>query len=329
MRGVPALRQAPLVLIPFLLVACNLVIKIEQPSLELDAKAIYQTGSNLQITYKFIADEPVLRCRYALNRSEVRLLAGVRGPLYSGVPDTLEFSLPDDGNYVLQLVGQVERSGTFVDMASLSQNVSFSIDSDPPEAPIIGMVEGGRYGPTDQILLNHAEWETAGTSPVKLRYNFDAGPFDPGALEVSRQAGGVPIGFPAAIVGPGLHTLQVTAIDEAGNYLPTPASKQFSFLVIQSAIDYATGGNRSEIGKLANITIAGFSFGDSDNVRLYDCFGAEAPYFGSPIISQTSITVTFDLRNIVSFAPGMGHIEIVTASPNVSTTTIPFELFVP
>ncbi len=329
MRGVRALRQAPLVLILFSLAACNLVIKIEQPSLELDAKAIYQTGSNLQITYKFIADEPVLRCRYALNRSEVRLLAGVRGPLYSGIPDTLEFSLPDDGNYVLQLVGQVERSGTFVDMASLSQNVSFSIDSDPPEAPIIGMVEGGRYGPTDQILLNHAEWETAGTSPVKLRYNFDAGPFDPGALELSRQAGGVPIGFPAAIVGPGLHTLQVTAIDEAGNYLAMPASKQFSFLVIQSAIDYETGSNRSEIGKLANITISGFSFSASDSVKLYDSNGAEAQYFGSPIISTAKITVTFNLGSPEIYSPGMGCIKISATSPNISSTTIPFELFVP
>jgi len=327
MRGVRAWWKAPLVLLVALLATCDFILKIEQPSLDLDFQAAYQSGNSVQITYTFTADEPVLQCRWAVNSDSEEIDSGTRGPLTSGVPDTLELSIPEDGNYLLHLVGQVKRNGSFVDMATLSQTVEFSIDSDPPEPPYVGMVEGGCYLPTDQVLLNHFEWDNPGTSPVNLRYNFDAGPFEPGAVEVSKQAGGVPISFPQAVVDTaGVHTLQVTAIDEAGNY-PAPDSKQFRLLIIQSAIDDDSGPNKAQIGSISNVDIKGYTFSASDTVKLYDSDETVVPYYGSPIIGATLITVAFNLRiEAGTFVSGMGHIDIQTTTPNVLTIQIPFEL---
>ncbi len=329
MRGVRALRKAPLVLLITSLATCDFTFNIEQPSLQLDLQAAYQSGESLQITYTFVADEPVLQCRWALNSDSDPIDSGIQGPLTSGVPNTLELSIPNDGNYLLHLVGQVKRNGSFVDMAALSQTVEFSIDSAPPVTlPEIGMLDGGCYYPTDTVLLNHASWTIPdGGSPVKLRYNFDSGPFDPGAVELAPQPGGVSIAFPSAVVEtPGFHTLQVTAIDEAGNSLPAE-SRQFRFLKIESATEVNTTSNRAPIGYVANVVIFGFTFTSSDSVKLYDKDGTDVPYFGSPVIGTTSITVAFDLRVAANFHDGMGQIRITTTTPNAASTTWPFELY--
>jgi hypothetical protein len=220
-------------------------------------------------------------------------------------------------------------------MASLSQTVEFSIDSIAPAPPEIGMIENGRYLETDLILLNHAEWVDPIGSPVRLRYVFDTDtdPLDPTATEVSKQVGGVQIGFPSAIVSAGVQTLQVRAIDGAGNYELPCAIKQFTFLKIESAENLsADGTNSAKIGDIPSIQISGFTFDASDIVKLYDFDGTEVPYFASPIIGPESITVTFDLR-IVNGVPdidsGMGYIRVTTTSPNVTSTTTEFNILAP
>ena len=108
----------------------------------------------------------------------------------------------------------------------------------------------------------------AGGSPVKLSYNFDADPFEPAQLRFRSRLAGCRSSFPhRSLLSPGFHTLQVTAIDEAGNYLPAPESKQFRFLTVQSAIDVITQTNKSQIGSPAIITITGYTFSASDSVK--------------------------------------------------------------
>jgi hypothetical protein len=313
-----------------LLATCDFTLNLEQPSLELDFEAAISSGDAIEISYKFVTDEPVLRCHYSIRAGEEEVFSNTSGLLTPGVLYTETINLPEpygDGDYLLKLSGQVERSGAFVDMASLSQTVEFSIDSVPPVSPDIDMLEGGCYLPTDTILLNHDAWTTPdGGSPVKLRYNFDSGP----AIELTQQTGGIPIAFPPEVIAAGWHTLQVTAIDEAGNYLPAPESKQFRFLVVTSAIDAVSGPNKAKIGAPSNVEITGYTFSATDSVKLYDKDEIEVPYYASPMIGTTSITVTFDLRSTAgTFSPGMGYIKIATTSPNVTSATIPFELIPP
>src|SRR4030042_1099735 len=131
MRGVRALRKAPQVLLLALLASCDFSFKIKEPAIELGVTAAYSTGKTFSFSYKFITDESVLRCRYAVNSgSQVVLPDSFTGLLTPGVLYLETIDIPDgygEGNYLLHLVGQVQRGGSCVDMASLSQAVEIGI----------------------------------------------------------------------------------------------------------------------------------------------------------------------------------------------------------
>jgi hypothetical protein len=84
-RGVRAFRQAPLVFLVALLVTCDFSLKFEQPAVELDVEAAFVSSRTFEISYKFITEEPVLRCRYTVNEGSEEILSNVSGLLTPGV----------------------------------------------------------------------------------------------------------------------------------------------------------------------------------------------------------------------------------------------------
>jgi len=337
MRGVRAWWKAPQVLLLALLASCDFSFTIEEPAIELGLTAAYSTGDVFEISYKFITDESTLRCRYTVNAGSEVVLSQDTGLLTPGVLYTETIDIPDgygEGNYLLNLVGQVERGGSFVDMASLSQTVEIGIDLTRPLEPDVSIpLDGnGRYGETDLISLDHPEWPDPVGGPVRLIYSFDAEP----SVEVPPQAGEIQIGIPSTVVvDANPHTFQVTAIDEAGNELFAPVSRSFKFLRITMIenVNIATEPkDYGYIGTYPVLRITGYTFGASDTVELVDVDGTRAALFSGPTIDIGQIQVTYNLAvdgipgpeqgANATIDPGTGYFRVTTDT--ASSTTIPF-----
>ncbi len=328
------MRKAPLLLLVALLATCDFSLKIEQPAVELDLDTAYIAENQITFYYKFITEESVLRCRYALNAGSQEIFSDVSGLLTPGVlyEETLSIPAPyGEGNYGLHIVGQVGRSGGFVDVASLSRTVEFSIDRTPPLPPEIGINEGWRYLVDDQISLDHGEWPPTNGSPVRLRYNFDGDPLAPDATEIPPLTGETWIEFPPSIFSAGPHTLRALAIDNAGNPPSDVESKQFYFFQIDSAIDSVTLSNRGIIGGICNVELSGYTFQPTDTVEFHDADGTKAMLFGNPMIENDRIQVGIDLRPSESpgINPGTGHIRVSGTSPNAISATTEFIIIQP
>jgi len=215
-------------------------------------------------------------------------------------------------------------------------------DEELAKPPYIGMMDGGRYAATDLILLNHDEWTLPEGSPVRLRYNFDGSPLAVGAIELSKQPGGIQIAFPPTIVNGSPHTFQVIAIDEAGNRHLPHETRQFTIVKMTSVENLNHGTdpiNSGRVGSYPVLKIIGFNFSSTDIVELYDVDGTRAQAWGLPLIEPTYIQVSFDLDLQYcevpppgepgansTYDPGPGYVRLKTTNPNISTTTIEFEI---
>ena len=327
MRGVRALWKAPLVLMLALLATCDFSLKLEQPAIELGIETAFISGNTLNISYKFVTDEPVLRCRYSVTEGSEEVLSGVSGLLAPGVQYDEAIVLPetcDDGRYSLDLVGQVRRSGDFVDMASLSQTVEFSIDTTAPSSPWVGITDGYRYAHTDSVLLNHNEWTEPAGSPVELRYTFDS--MSP--LDVSGGPGGILIPFPTEVGNSLAHTLQVVAVDELGHQ-SDQTNIGFS-IVRMTSVNNVNGnlGDTGYIGYYAILDVSGFGFEPTDVVELYDSAGIKAQIRPGTSIEPSLIQVEFYL-DASNHVEGEGYLKLTISGPNPTTTTLPFTFLLP
>ena len=176
MRGVRALREAPLVLVFSLLTTCSLELKLNQPLLEVEAEAAYSSAENITVRYKFSADEQALRCRYLVKKGGEELLSGVTGSLTPGEWHEQTVVLPDpveDGHYELRIVIQAQRSGGFVDLAFLDETRDFYFDAQPPVGP---PTPGGATTFTAgymHVFLTHPELTAPQASPVNIHYTLD------------------------------------------------------------------------------------------------------------------------------------------------------------
>ena len=176
MRGGRALRKAPLVALFILLSTCNLNLKVNEPSLEVEVEAAYASADNLLVRYKFTVEEPVLRCRYIVNKGGEEIFGGVTGILTAGEWHEQLLVLPDpveNGRYELRIVIQAERSGGFVDLAFLDETREFYFDDKPPVGP---PTPGGAttfMAGYMHVYLTHPELTAPQASPVNIHYTLD------------------------------------------------------------------------------------------------------------------------------------------------------------
>ncbi len=229
MRGVRALRQAPLVLVVALLSTCRLEFKLVEPSVEVDAQRAYQSGGSILIDYKFTADEPSLRCKYAVDTAGSIVQQGVTGTFPPGTWQQLSITLdpnPLQGEYSVQLAAQAPRGNEFVNLAFLTKSFAFYLDSTPPASPEFSP-SGGLFNSSIEVALSHPEWgESPATgSPVSVYYTTDH--TDPTATS-SRYVVGSPINVPLSETPTEVRAI---AIDEAGQQ-SAASSATFNFVDI-------------------------------------------------------------------------------------------------
>ena len=175
-RGVPALLQAPLVILVALLATCNLNLRLNEPSLEIVAEAAYASAGNILVLYKVTTDEAVLRCRYLVTKDGEEIFNGVTGSLTSGEWHDLLLLLPDpieNGRYELRIVIQAERGGGFVDLAFLDETKSFYIDDQAPVEPPTPAGTPTFSAGYIHVYLSHPELTAPQASPVNIHYTLN------------------------------------------------------------------------------------------------------------------------------------------------------------
>jgi hypothetical protein len=211
----------------FLLSTCGLQFQLVEPSIELNAQTAYQSGQNIVVDYKFTADEPALRCRYAVDKEGSILHQGVTGQFPPGTWQRLEFAFDSgaaEGEYTLSLLAQALRGDAFVDLSSLSKRVAFFFDFSAPVEPQVSP-SGGLYNIAVPVALSHQEWVAPTGSPVSVYYTTDH--TDPTAGSSRYQ-----VGTPVVLeLSENSTELRAIAIDDSGR-TSTIESEIYSFINI-------------------------------------------------------------------------------------------------
>jgi hypothetical protein len=107
-----------------------------------------------------------------------------------GAPFVSGTTVDADGDHAL-FAAATDRAGSFAE-----RSVAFTIDGVPPEIAVAGVADGGVY-------------------PGSVVPTFDA--TDAHLVELVATLEGVPFASGTEVAGPGLHVMQVTAVDCAGN----------------------------------------------------------------------------------------------------------------
>jgi hypothetical protein len=177
-RGVRALRQAPLIVVLVILGTCRLDLHITKPEVEVSAQVAYQSANSITIDFKFTADEPTLRCRYSVTAAGVAIQSGVTEKFTPGTWQKVTISLnAPDGAYTAELIAQAERGEGYVDLPFLSTSVDFFLDTKPPNQPAIDHLDVTLYG--FHLYLKHPELSGTGGTPVEIRYTLGDGSLAP------------------------------------------------------------------------------------------------------------------------------------------------------
>jgi len=335
MRGGKTGWYSPL-LVAFLALlpaGCDLELKVAEPYLEVyfaDTNTLYHPLNPVTLSYRFLADEPLLRCRYVLSRNGSALLGGETEPEAPGALHELTLDVPDldtpglgEGRYRLQLVVQAERSREFVDLAFLDKSMDFFKDTQSPVAPGVDLSNSQRFTQPLSVRFTHSEWaapEPQG-SPVKVYYTIDGTDPHSSATRILYSGSPVPLPFDSGIV-----TLKAIAEDEAGNQSEEFKEASYYFMHINS-IDPQEGPITTD-----TITIHGFGFDGviTDNVKMIDAGGnPRILFFSSGSISENTITFMVNLGSLPAAPLGTAIISINNKVPSEATVTVPFQVTPP
>ena len=174
MRGVRALWKAPLLIAVAFLATCQFEFSLIEPSIEINAQMAYQSGNKLVLDYKFLADEPALRCKYTVNYANVLLKQKETDSFLPGTWQHLEIQIdnPMQGEYEVQLIAQAQRGQDFVDLTFLTKTYDFYLDFENPIEPEFSPSSGLFTDPV-QVALSHGEWVGSSGSPVNIYYTTD------------------------------------------------------------------------------------------------------------------------------------------------------------
>jgi hypothetical protein len=326
MRGGRTGWYSPLlmVLLALMIVGCNLDLKVAEPYLQLQIAVLYNPPNPVPFQYKFFADEPVLRCRYALSRDGTSILEGQTEPETSGVWHERSLQVPDlaEGPYQIDLVVQAERSKQFVDLEFLKKSVSFYVDTKAPEAPGVDLPDNVRYTEPKSVHFSHPEWPVPLVSPVKVYYTTDG--TDPASSATRILYDGLPAPLP---FDRGVMTLKAIAEDEAGNQ---SSINEVSYYFIHiNSIDPA--GESTSYNQ--NIDIYGFGFTgvtSSGDITMTDSAGTPRElFFSSLSISENKIYFRADLLNPQPAPVGTAIISITNNDQYSATVTVPFQVIPP
>jgi hypothetical protein len=335
MRGGRALRHTYALLFSVSLIimlsTCDLELKPVEPSLEIQAETAYKPSDQVTLRYKFFADEPVLRCRYALSEDGQELLSGQTGQLAANVWHDQLINVSDfrDGKYRFRLVVQAERSGEFVDLAFLDKSVDFYLDSENPFLSESAIVPSNsqRFAEQLQIHFDNSVWAPTEGSPVKVFFTTDGS--DPSlSTNTSRDVryDETPITLP---FDRGDVPFRAVAEDAAGN-ISQCLESTYRFIKVVSA-------NPSQSPKTAcDIILTGFGFVNvsklkNEDVNMYDSRGTKVYTMYDANITATTIQFRVDMNNtsfgsIVADDSIPGRIDVTCHDPNATTASIPFKI---
>jgi hypothetical protein len=228
-RGVRALRQAPLAVVFFLLSTCQFDLSLVDPSIDVDAHSAYQAGSNITIEYKFTADEYALRCRYTVDSVGSVVKQGLTGEFPPGTWQQLSIALDPEqaeGEYTVNLMAQALRGRDFVDLAFLTKTFEFFLDSEDPAEPGFSPA-GGLFNDTVDVTLLHGEWSAPIGSPVTVYYTTDH-------TDPTSSSNQYIVGSPIAVqLSATPIEVRAIAIDDSGRQ-SSVESKTYYFLNIES-----------------------------------------------------------------------------------------------
>jgi hypothetical protein len=288
LRGVRALRQAPLVLAVFFLTTCRFDLQLTEPSVEVDGKSAYQTGNSIVIDYKFTADEPSLRCKYAVNTAGSVVQQGVTGSFPPGTWQQLRLDLnpnPVEGEYNVQLMAQAPRGEGFVNLAFLTKTFKFLLDFDNPAEPEFSPV-GALFSDNVQVTLSHAEWSAPSGSPVSIYYTTNQ--TDPTSSS-SRYIVGSPI---AVLLSETPTEIRAIAIDDSGRSSAIK-SEIFSFINIDYIHSNSESGPLNEFDTSIPapqwIFVNGYGLSNVSSAEFKDADGTTAATIA--VMSKTSLQV--------------------------------------
>jgi hypothetical protein len=320
MRGGRTFRNTPrwTLLLVLLLAACNLDLKLSQPFLEIEARTGYNSPDEVMLRFKFSADEPVLRCRYAISKSGQEIAAGQTGPLAAGVwhDQTLDISAYGDGQYSFRLIVQAERSGELVDLAFLDKSVDFFLDTVPPADPQIDLTNGQRFTQQQSIQPSHPEWITPTVpqgSAVTIYYTTDGTDPRTSASRLPCTGSAIPLPFDRSIV-----SFKAVAEDGAGNQ---SGVKEISYYFTCITTIDPPGANNPATEQ---IKIYGFGFVGvtPSDIQMTDANSNQRALFFNTI-SESYIYIAADLKS----APiGAATISIRVSDRGPVTVTVPFQV---
>ena len=300
-----------------MIVGCNLELKVAEPYLQLQIAVLYNPNP-VTFQYKFFADEPVLRCRYALSRDQTLILEGQTEPETSGVWHERSLQVQDlaEGPYQIDLVVQAERSKEFVDLEFLKKSVSFCVDLQSPVQPGVDLAAEQRYTQPQSVQFTHPEWPVPLGSPVKVYYATNG--TDPASSATRILYDGLPAPLP---FDRGVVTLKAIAEDEAGNQsdlIITP----YYFTHINS-IDPTSAPNNATVP----INIYGFGFVGVDILKI-EMIDAKSNY-RTLFINTSTETHLYIAANITEATVGTATINITVDDRGPVIVSVPFQVTEP
>jgi hypothetical protein len=255
------------VLAVFFLTTCRFDLQLTEPSVEVDGKSAYQTGNSIVIDYKFTADEPSLRCKYAVNTAGSVVQQGVTGSFPPGTWQQLRLDLnpnPVEGEYNVQLMAQAPRGEGFVNLAFLTKTFEFFLDSEDPVEPEFSPV-GGLFSETEYIELSHPEWNMPTGSPVRVHYTTDH--TDPTSSSSQYVSGSlITVGLSQSPI-----EIRAIAIDDSGRQSAV-RSETYSFISINYIISREPGSQENVLDttKTQLIDLRGYGLRTVNEVEFTD-----------------------------------------------------------
>lgn len=318
MRGGKTGWYSPLLMafLALLPAGCNLELKVAEPYLEVQIAALYNPPNPVPFQYRFFADEPVLRCRYALSTNGEAILAGETEPEAAGVWHDWSLQVPElaEGPYQLDLVVQTERSREFVDLPFLTKSVNFYVDHGQPVPPEVDLPNTQRFTTQQSVQFTHPEWPVPQISPVKVYCTTDG--TDPGTSATRILYAGSPVPLP---FNSGIVTLKAIAEDEARN---KSEIKQVSYYFLH--ID-SINPSEGPVNTAGPFVISGFGFTGvtTSHISMTDAAGrGRTLYFSGDSIAEDKITFMADLVSAPEAPVGPAIISIT----NTVTVTVPFQV---
>jgi len=318
------------------LTSCDLGIEIPDYFIDVrtkDLELAYDDWSNVEIEFKFTAENQQHRCRYTLtNGNAVEFESELTDLLDAGIWHTLPFfnvTSPEEGKYNVRVIVQSETpDGQLIDLSFLNKAVVFYFDHTGPGVADISPTPAISSQPID-VELNHPDHLDPNASPVTLYYTIDGSdPTTASTVYTDKFQIGVS-DIPIEV-----RVLAVDSVDQPGPVV----SFTYNFMDIQSA-------NPSIISispSIQGIYIYGFGLGNAkygggfddvtipDGVELYDGDGTRIRTTIGSHPEDTQIEAAVFFNNILGGGngifdhPGPGTIEIIDISGETDTYPITF-----